>query len=219
MTSKNNHQRGGVFVELILALPVIIIIPFAVLELSRLLEKVQIVNVIGQELAATVYRECADFSDFRLTTNKLAYTKDVSRIESQTATCLTDAMTAINGVNGVDSAVNGSFNISVSVYRYYPVTDADAAAGTSKLYRTGVFGNPSVECDGAPSGGATGLCTASDPKIREGSTVYISKAGIEARERFVIVEIGYTYTAIAPFVRILREIGGTQHGYREVTIL
>lgn len=218
MTSHSKKNRGGVFVELILALPIIIIIPFAVLELARFLEKVQIVNVLGQEMAAQAYRECADFNDLQLDGNRLGYVKNITRLTSQTNPCLVTVNNNFNGPNGIDAAVNGNFDIAISVYRYYR---AASGAAAPRLYRIGVFGTPSVECDGAPGTG-TGLCTGTPAIIKEpgaSGTVYVNQNGIIARERFVVVEVRYTYTAIAPFVKLLRELGGTQHAYREVTIL
>lgn len=137
-TSRSNlrTERGGAYIELLLAFPILCTCIFAGLEYSRALNQLQVAVSSSREIANVAFRNCiADAVQAR---------RSAQAAEFDQTTCLSAARTELVNAQQINAIFPG-LEFRLAAYSYDPAANAISADGSAS-YGSACVGN-SADCN------------------------------------------------------------------------
>ena len=213
---KKAASDGKVLLELILAVPVLLMIPAGVMELARFIRLDQIAVVYSQETANRAYRQCTDYSEVKRDAISISPVGifDAAATMRATADCLARVASVTSA--SLDEYLPGS-QIVLSVYRYEfdesqspPPKELTLVAKFPSAPGTDKFKTSLIEADGSTL-----------IKIKPSPRIILSEEEARARQRIVVAEVTFKYSPVIGLFKAFFDgtLLETDGDFRETTIL
>lgn len=208
--------HGKIILELVLAGPILLMIPAAVIEYARFIRFSQEAIVLSQEAANRVYRQCTDFYEVRQEATGVVFLNQET-IDA-TRRCVQNIRDELNPI-----VLNrlGNSALILSVFRYNIENGTPATA----LRRVALVPTPTDPLDTTivETTVVTGSTITSNT-VNDTSTPQkglISAARATTFQRFAIAEVSFNYTPVIGLFRAFFNLNTFTKagGFREITVL